>query len=348
MKNTKSVISALIFVLALALVVLASPPTSKEDYLRRVTSATDRVSQLISALGDDNLAPGQREEIAKIYRELSELLPPKETIDINGIAVEVDNRWFGQSLAQTQTEANVAAKLQILGGINSRLKELILALDKTASERQFSKDEQKQRLAEILRRPEFRKPQEREPNVGEQFIKWFIDWLERIFPSPSPGAQPFSIGRLPDFVRTLIIALLVIAGGYLIYRIVKALLPEKLENDSEASSIKIILGEQIAEGRDAESLFREAEQIANAGDVRGAIRKTYIGLLLGLGSRRTISLAKYKTNRDYLRELKRAPALFGPAEEVTQRFENVWYGERSVAISDWEEFRDCCRTILGF
>lgn len=346
MKCIRRLIAALIFVLVLAIVGFGLPSATRADYEKRVSSATSGVSELITALADDNGSGDSIQHISDIYGELFRLLPPNETVDFEGVSVEVDNRWFAESLLQSQKEASIEAKMQILDGIYSRLQALSFALTRDTNDRRFSKDEQKQRLAEILRRPEFQKPEKREPNLGERLINRIFKWLEQISPGFVPGATPNSIGPLPEFVRLIIIALLIIAGCYLVYRIVWALLPEKAAN-GETLSVNIILGEQIAEGRDAESLFREAEEVALAGDVRSAIRKSYVGLLLGLGNKRTITLAKYKTNRDYLRELKRAPAVFEPTQRVTNLFENVWYGRRDVAESDWQEFRDRCRAILG-
>lgn len=346
MKFVKRLIAAFISALMLAIVGFGSPSATRADYEKRVSSATSGVSELITVLADGDATGDRIRLISDIYDELFRLLPPQETVEVDGVSVEVDNRWFAESLLQSQKEASIEAKMQILDGIYSRLQSLSLTLARDLNNRPLSKDEQKQKLAEILRRPEFQKPEELEPNLGENLIKRLFEWLEQIAPSSVPGATRSSIGPLPEFVRVLIIALLVIAGGYLVYRIVRALLPGKAAND-DIASVNIILGEQIEEGRDAESLFREAEEVARTGDVRSAIRKSYVGLLLGLGNKRAIALAKYKTNRDYLRELKRAPAVFEPAQRVTNLFENVWYGRRDVAETDWQEFRDRCRAILG-
>ena len=55
----------------------------------------------------------------------------------------------------------------------------------------------------------------------------------------------------------------------------------------------------------------EAETLARQGEIRAAIRKAYIALLVELGDRKIISLAQHKTNRDYLRAVINNPSLYG-------------------------------------
>ena len=45
-----------------------------------------------------------------------------------------------------------------------------------------------------------------------------------------------------------------------------------------------------------------------------------------LGERKIISLAQYKTNRDYLRAVVEVQPLYGDVKQLTESFERHWYG----------------------
>ena len=79
------------------------------------------------------------------------------------------------------------------------------------------------------------------------------------------------------------------------------------------------------------------------GELRLAIRAFYLATLAHLADRNLISLARFKSNRDYERELqRRSHALAGLAElfggSVTA-FERVWYGRHGVTAELVEDFR---------
>jgi hypothetical protein len=75
------------------------------------------------------------------------------------------------------------------------------------------------------------------------------------------------------------------------------------------------------------------------GDIRGAIRKAYIALLVELGDRKLISLAQHKTNRDYLNSVRSLPPLHSTMRGMTDIFERHWYGLEQATPDDWKDFR---------
>ena len=86
----------------------------------------------------------------------------------------------------------------------------------------------------------------------------------------------------------------------------------------------------------------EAERLAREGNLRQAIRKGYIALLCELSDRKLIGLAQHKTNRDYLRDVRRRHALYQNMSGLTDNFERHWYGFEKADEKDWEEFRRRC------
>ena len=83
-------------------------------------------------------------------------------------------------------------------------------------------------------------------------------------------------------------------------------------------------------------------------NLRGAIRKGYIALLCELSDRKLIGLARHKTNRDYLRDVRKRADLFENMNGMTLNFERNWYGLRPTDAQDWEDFKSSYQqTISG-
>ncbi len=93
-------------------------------------------------------------------------------------------------------------------------------------------------------------------------------------------------------------------------------------------------------------LLSEADALARRGELRAAIRKAYIALLLELGDRKIISLAQYKTNRDYLRAVRNIEPIYGNVKQLTDSFELHWYGLAQATENDWLSFRAAYKEAL--
>jgi Domain of unknown function (DUF4129) len=102
---------------------------------------------------------------------------------------------------------------------------------------------------------------------------------------------------------------------------------------------RIVLGERLEPEDSATDLLSEAEGLARDGDLRAAIRKAYVALLVELGDRNVISLAQHKTNRDYLRAVSNLPQLHSRMIGLTDSFERHWYGFAQASDTDWQDFR---------
>ena len=109
-----------------------------------------------------------------------------------------------------------------------------------------------------------------------------------------------------------------------------------------------MLGERLEADQTASDLLDEAEGLARAGELRGAIRKAYVALLCELGDRGVVRLAQHKTNRDYLDAVRRAarPRLYTEMLPLTSDFELHWYGLRAASDADWQSFKTRCRAVL--
>ena len=81
--------------------------------------------------------------------------------------------------------------------------------------------------------------------------------------------------------------------------------------------------------------------------MRGAIRKGYIALLCELSERKIIGLSQHKTNRDYLKDVRKQNELYKNMSGLTNNYERHWYGFDSAEETDWEEFRNGYRKAVG-
>ena len=61
--------------------------------------------------------------------------------------------------------------------------------------------------------------------------------------------------------------------------------------------------------------------------------------LVELADRKLISLAQYKTNRDYLRSIREIKDLHRNVEILTNNFEQHWYGLVPADENTWAAFR---------
>jgi hypothetical protein len=57
-------------------------------------------------------------------------------------------------------------------------------------------------------------------------------------------------------------------------------------------------------------------------------------------------LAQHKTNRDYLRSLRKVEPLYGNVKQLTDSFERHWYGLAQASETDWREFRTAYEQAL--
>ncbi len=133
---------------------------------------------------------------------------------------------------------------------------------------------------------------------------------------------------------------------FLIYKFLPHISGRFKKRSGRKKNDRVILGERIAEDRSSSDLFAEAERLARDGELRLAIRKGYIALLCELSDRKVIGLARHKTNRDYLRDLRSKKDLFENVAGLTGSFERHWYGSQASEMQDWEEFKTLYRRTL--
>ena len=303
------------------------------------------IKQAVTAL--DSLGTSRETESAISYaardvetvRQVRNLLPATETLELNDASLKVDNAWLHQELDK-YTADNSRERYELLKRITERLKALDERLDeleRPVAGTSANKADESRRLEEILKRPEYVRQVQQE-NALSRLLKRFINWILSWLPKPKP-MNPGGIGILIRIVQWLVIILTL---GVLAL-VLRMFLPRMFRNrgtkKKRKEKARIVLGETLEPDQTALDLLSEAEALARRGELRAAIRRAYIALLVELGDRKIISLAQYKTNRDYLRAMREVEPLYRNVKQLTDSFERHWYGLTQADEADWLAFR---------
>jgi hypothetical protein len=343
---------------SLALVVLAcgaltcARAASFDDYHARVHTALNHATDLFNALDKrDADARAAEARAAQSLAALRETLPPKEHVEWAGGDMDVDNAWLHKEL---DAYARVSAdKIDERRASISRLVEQLAVLDRQldeaarADKASRDKEAEKGRLQSILRRPEYNEQAAR-GSALQRLWEWIASLLEKLLPKTSP-MSPGAAGALSVVARIFVYALAVAVIAFVLWRYGPRLFNQlsTRRKRKQAEEARVVLGERLAPDESSADLIAEAERLARAGDVRGAIRKAYIAVLCELGDRKLIRLAQHKTNRDYLMSVRDRAELYGALRPLTNGFERHWYGFIPATDADWDQYRSLCQQTLA-
>jgi hypothetical protein len=315
------------------------------DYQKRIRSARGGVQELLSNVAKEEADEEPDLPANEVFAMVRELLPAEETVTGPSGDTKTNNQWFVDSLKAAEEEKDLTKRAEMLSKIDARLAaigvELQAVSEAAAAER--SKDEDKRKLAEILSRPEFQKPAPKEPEESwfDKWVREFLQWLEQYMPKFAPGTAPDLSGGV-SIVQYLLIGLIILLLGFLAYKLAPLFAPRFRRKEKSAKESRVIMGETIHEDVSSSDLFSDAERLAREGDLRGAIRKGYVALLCEMSDRKLIGLARHKTNRDYLRDVRSRREIHSEMTGLTGSFERHWYGSEDANTEDWEEFRRRC------
>ena len=322
-------------VLLLASAIQAIPTSEYHQHLKQALTALDSLAQ-----SDENeSANAYYARDVETVRRVRSLLPTAEKVELRGATFTVDNAWLHQELDKYVAE-NSLARYDLLRRTTERLKALedrVAELEKSAFMAGSGKAENGRKLAEILGRPEYARKVEAE-NALSRLLKRLLAWIRSWVPKP----KPISPGRA-GFISRIAQWLVIILGLSVLAYVLKLFLPRVLRGGlpkkKPKEKARIVLGERLEADQSAHDLLSEAEALARRGELRAAIRRAYIALLVELGDRKIISLAQYKTNRDYLRAMREIEPLYRNVKQLTDSFERHWYGLAQANETDWLSFR---------
>ncbi|MEY2407347.1 MAG: hypothetical protein QOF48_17 [Verrucomicrobiota bacterium] len=175
-------------------------------------------------------------------------------------------------------------------------------------------------------------------------LRDFMDWVTK--KSGGPTTSPLGNFDLAAAIMPLLVLLLVALAGVLAWLIVKVW-RRPTQTEVAVTELPATLPDVADENVGADQLPEEgwlsaARELLQRGEARLALRAFYLASLAILADRNLIALARFKSNHDYERELRRRghalpemPQVF--AENVSV-FERVWYGAHAVTPAMLDQF----------
>ncbi len=320
------------------------------EYKKSVENAITEL-EVILYVDADNLSENeQKAEIQTSLQNIRKNFLAINKVEIDGVSVEVDNARLGKKLADIDNQkAENVTREDLLNEAIDDLTTLVQKLDEVEKQKpgNRAKNQDKLKLQEILSRNEYQKAVKEEEKEKSAIQKWwesiqkaFMEWLTSLFPERPEIETPSSdsLGSLSIFLQVLIVAIALGIVGFVIYKFAPFLFGIKRKEKKERKT-RVILGETILADQDSADILSDADLLAQNGDLRGAIRKGYIAFLCELSDRKIIGLAQHKTNRDYLRDVRKDKPLHQNMNVLTGSFERHWYGFSNADEQDWQEFR---------
>ncbi|MDQ3684739.1 MAG: DUF4129 domain-containing protein [Acidobacteriota bacterium] len=335
--------AALLFIVfgAIGVTIAAMPLAEYRERLREAAGALNSLAVIDEDDGEKDRAAEQTQTFAEVRRSL----PPNERIEWRGETVTADNTWLHAALdrleqlpithpTRTDELTRLVERLNALSDRGAEVETLSAAAAR-------DKEAEKGRLAAILQRPEYRQ-QDEAGGALRRLLDQFLKWLRDLFPEPQP-LRPGTSRGLSTVAQIVVYALALAVIGFVVWKFRSRLFRrDVLRRVVPKREARVVLGERVGAEQTATDLLNEAEQLARAGDLRGAIRKGYIALLCELGDRKIIRLAQHKTNRDYLDAVRASGAnqnLYSTMKPLTATFERHWYGLEPATEADWEQFK---------
>jgi len=322
--------------LLLTLTVATATAKSLAEYhlqLRESITALDTMSQHDESESETDRATRVRQTLAAVRVAL----PETDNVQLGDVTIAVNNGWLHRELdsyekTQTDRAGTLARVLERLRGLEQRVAE-VDQTGRTPGDKVAAGN----RLAEILSRPEYTRNLQNESALARLWNR-LVKWLQQFLPKPKK-MEPGNAGWISVVAQFLVVLLALAVLAYIIKTFAPRIFRNRPAKKKSKAEPRIVLGETLAPDESAGDILASAEALARRGELRAAIRKAYIALLVELGDRKILSLAQYKTNRDYLKAMREVEPLHTNVKQLTDSFERHWYGFASASDADWTNFR---------
>jgi hypothetical protein len=310
---------------------------SAADYQKNLHQAVEKLEEL-QGIDEEETPYYYTNEFNEALATVRNALPEQQQVQGSDEVCNVDNTWVHTALKEIESAPpnEKANKLTQLLERLEALEEQVEYKRKAATEAD-SKANSKEKLEGILARPEYA-TQAQGPNALTRLLQDFIRWLQQFLPKPvqiQPGRSSWV--TVVAQVAVMLVALIIVF--YVAKILSRRFRRTRRKKAPKKRGARIVLGEQLKPEDTSSDLLSEAEALARRGELRAAIRKAYIALLVELGDRKVITLEQHKTNRDYLNSVRSIPLLHPIMRALTESFELHWYGFTEATENDWDNFR---------
>jgi hypothetical protein len=179
------------------------------------------------------------------------------------------------------------------------------------------------------------------------FGEWLGDVLEKLFrrrrtaPASGSGLSWIMVQKFLLYVLAFAVG---VAIFLLLYRVWRNKYRPPVVLESEAiQPVPDVADENVsAEQLPEDGWTKLARELLERGEFRLALRAFYLASLAHLAARNLISLARFKSNRDYERELQRRghsfPNLHSLFGDNILVFDRTWYGRHEATLDSVQQF----------
>ncbi len=188
-------------------------------------------------------------------------------------------------------------------------------------------------------------------DFGRTVKRWLekvADWLGRVLRwlQPRNSAGRSKSGGRPVNVRDIAVVLLVVCAVGLVALVTRTLLDRRSRAGSPlvartTKPVDLRRAELSPEELPEEKWLDLAREMMESGQARLAVRAIYLAAIAILGKRELVTPTRFKSNRDYLVELKRrhrgSETPITSFQSMVGLFERVWYGRHEPGRGDFEE-----------
>ena len=178
------------------------------------------------------------------------------------------------------------------------------------------------------------------------WIKSILDWLESLMPK-SEGQPTTEDKNWQSPVRMVLLLLLFLFLAIMAFIFIRIWQRRRTRPVETASTPVTPVPDLSDEKVSADDLSTNrwlaiAEELADKGDLRLAMRALYLATLAHLADKEMLTIESYKSNRDYERELKRRAhehldliRIFSANLNI---FERAWYGMYRIARTEFDRY----------
>ena len=305
------------------------PVANYHNNVQRAVTALDTLRQV----DESESSSAYEQRLDQTIAGVSEVLPEHQAVQTGDGVCDVDNSWLHEELKHLK-DAPSDERAARLAQVVERLKAVE---ERVGPGEHATPPSDKEKLKSILARPEYAS-EAKGTNALNRLLMDFIRWLQQFLPK-GMRIQPGN-SRWMTYVAQLLVVLVALVVLFYVAKLLLARYkPRRRQRAAKKREPRIILGERLEPEDTAVDLLAEAEALARRGEIRSAIRKAYIALLVELGDRKVIALAQHKTNRDYLNAVQNLPPLHQNMRGLTDSFERHWYGLAEASDNDWQDFR---------
>jgi hypothetical protein len=337
----RCVFSILLFTVC-AVASSARPLSEYQKHVQQAVSALDALAQP----DEGETEEARLTRITETVAAVRSALPASESVEWNETSFQVDNLWLHRELEKFE-KAPAAEQRNSLTPITERLQALAYRLEEIEKAKSInaSKADATKKLGEILQREEYARGV-KDVSALARLWRDLMKWIENLFPKPQRWA-PGRASLFTTFAQVFVVVLALVVIAYTVKLFAPRMFQRRRTKKKGKRRAMIVLGEKLEPDQSSVDLLADAESLARRGELRAAIRKAYVALLVELGDRKIISLAQHKTNRDYLGAMRDLEPLYGNVKQLTDSFELHWYGFANATEADWLAFRTGYKQALS-